>query len=821
MAQATSSSFQPLLKKSEGLTLDDDFPCPVEFFGDDIDMDVEQESLSVPVVGKDKQAQKHEPEVSVELDDDPTPSDRMDSVLVELGKPTKRTAGIDLPNLVLNAAQTITETGWWADSIDDQYRKSFTDEVKRFNLNTEQLEFVDDFLTTKVSLSVLCGPPGTGKSLALIAVLYAYVKVNKTNGRRQPILLTAPTHKALEASLKKLIEWVTRFGEDSLEFLLWKGVNRSDASKSRPRNTTETAAEVDVTTDAEAEDKTTTDKTTEEAPVEDVMPGDEGMDDIPLDDSYSHDNNELVEVIDMTRAAFARLHDQSKANNDEFAKYPIGNKRLEHAMRWSNQQGHTHQACSKAYLESLTRYQDQKVKLNQAEVKKLRNDILDMEERLDAAVFADLDIVFSTTSGSAHPAIREIFEPTLIVIDEVALTSLPDAVTPLAVFKESVMHLVVAGDEKRSRNLIGGRRADEIFLEISDSWMDKLTKSDNIIKKGHRVTKLRIQHRMIPEIGDIVSQIFYRGELVHAQSTKEPDPTFNTAQDFFRTTLGTNHYKGWAAFGIEMTGAGIYTETYGKGTSVYNEAEAQLITELIAKMVAWSPPPKGDKIKPSDFLVLTPYTGQAVMLDQKLRRLGLMGGGNQVKLATDAPVLDSDGKVTVRHGVVLRQQKDEPLAIRFAGEAKALNVALTRARKMLIMVGNFFSWVKARHTGHAVFNTNAKLYKFGQLLALLCPRDDPDGSRIISGQAMRMMLDAGTQPTVETFRQKISNLRKTLLPSSLGKHKLLPDDTSEFPKKEVKRDQETQKAQTARRKRQGKRRAGQRTRNYDPAAHAR
>jgi len=201
------------------------------------------------------------------------------------------------------------------------------------------------------------------------------------------------------------------------------------------------------------------------------------------------------------------------------------------------------------------------------------------------------------------------------------------------------------------------------FLSYFASLMERTVPDE----KGVR-DRITIQRRMHPDIGNLVSTAFYEGELTnHASATK---PHEITAQPFR----------------AERALVWVDTSVYGPAAyqhGLMNPCEAKLLAFLVKRIGRF---PQHDPRIPS-VCVLSPYLEQVRILEEKLRNAPIPADsvksvdafqGRQAEVVFLSLVRYSDSPTT-----------DLPHGLGFLAEPERVNVAFSRARRLLVIVGAF------------------------------------------------------------------------------------------------------------------------------------
>lgn len=257
------------------------------------------------------------------------------------------------------------------------------------------------------------------------------------------------------------------------------------------------------------------------------------------------------------------------------------------------------------------------------------------------------DVVCATMSG-AHRFGPNIFD--LAVIDEATQASIPASLIPATRAKQ----LVLAGDHKQLPPYHSGEYNEEETMAVS--------LFEHLLERyGEQiVTTLRTQYRMNEAIAAFPNRAFYDGSLLHGQQNRTWQ--ISTAPPFE---------------GIHITGEEQQTPSH----SYFNEAEAQVVAEEVATLLECG-------VSPADIGVITPYSGQIGKIRVELQET--IGSATEaIKIATVDSFQGSE-----REAIIVSFVRSNPQGfsgfLTFPIEGpRRLNVALTRARRRCVLIGNF------------------------------------------------------------------------------------------------------------------------------------
>ena len=286
-----------------------------------------------------------------------------------------------------------------------------------------------------------------------------------------------------------------------------------------------------------------------------------------------------------------------------------------------------------------------------AEAGQLRGQIRALEKSIVRSVIDGADVICTTTTIDDDLLGDRDFD--LVVIDEACQTTLPGVWQ--AILRAD--RLVLAGDHCQLPPTVLSDEAAKAGMR--DSLMQRLIERD-----GEQIfRRLTVQYRMHESIMNFSSQTFYEGSLIADATVKShllcdlPDVV---ATDLTNTPIDF----------IDTAGAEYDEQVEAEGESKLNPREANLIVRLVGDLIE-------AEVEPRQIAVIAPYAAQVRLLRGRLdiRDLeidtvdGFQGREKEVVLLT----------------MVRSNDRGE---IGFLADTRRTNVAITRARRKLIVVGD-------------------------------------------------------------------------------------------------------------------------------------
>ena len=290
----------------------------------------------------------------------------------------------------------------------------------------------------------------------------------------------------------------------------------------------------------------------------------------------------------------------------------------------------------------------------------LRDRATQLEVRIQADIFMQARVVACTLIGSAY-AILDRRRFSTLFIDEAAQALEPACWAAIRKCDRVVMggdHCQLPPTVKSPEALRGG--------------LDR-TLMQRVVQAHPRcVTQLDIQYRMHRDIMAFPSRWFYHGRL---QAAEEAAHRMVSPLDTPLTWIDTSENS---KFGIQNS------ELRTKSGSLTNAQEARLVIHTLRDYIDMVSPQKVESER-IDFGIITPYRGQARLIRRLLKMQHYFR-----KLKRHITVGTVDGfQGQERDVIVISLVRDNAEGqIGFLRDLRRMNVAMTRARMKLIIVGN-------------------------------------------------------------------------------------------------------------------------------------
>jgi regulator of nonsense transcripts 1 len=302
-------------------------------------------------------------------------------------------------------------------------------------------------------------------------------------------------------------------------------------------------------------------------------------------------------------------------------------------------------------LKKLQQLKDETGELSSADEKRYRT----LKRKCESELLRNADVICCTCVGAGDPRLSK-FQFKSILIDESTQATEPECMVPVVL---GAKQLVLVGDHCQLGPVVMCKKAAKAGL--SQSLFERL------VLLGIRPIRLQVQYRMHPSLSAFPSNIFYDGSLQNGVTAAErtiqnldfPWPHVDKPM-FFYCSLGQE-------------------EISSSGTSYLNRTEASMVEKIATKFLKAG-------IKPEQIGIITPYEGQRAYLVQYMQYSGSL----HQRLYQEIEIASVDAFQGREKDFIILScvRANEHQGIGFLNDPRRLNVALTRAKYGVIVVGN-------------------------------------------------------------------------------------------------------------------------------------
>ena len=300
-----------------------------------------------------------------------------------------------------------------------------------------------------------------------------------------------------------------------------------------------------------------------------------------------------------------------------------------------------------------------KHKVNWLEVKKLKNELHQRENIIVYEVLNACDVVLSTTTSSSFDGPLKALKRNhfdIVFIDECAQAIEPACWIPLLHSPKCVL----AGDHLQLPPTIISKEAAKAGLSVT--LMERLIE----LHGTSIVSQLTTQYRMNRHIMQWSSRFLYGSKLVAHESVSA-----RLLCDM--PGVEANTYTETPLLFIDTAGCAMTELEAPEEVSKSNVGEANLVSEYVSLLVRLG-------VSPSEIAVIAPYSLQVDLISQKLEALSISG--------VEVRTVDGFQGREKEAVVISFTRSNDRGEIGFLSEVRRTNVAITRAKRHLCVVGD-------------------------------------------------------------------------------------------------------------------------------------
>ena len=278
-----------------------------------------------------------------------------------------------------------------------------------------------------------------------------------------------------------------------------------------------------------------------------------------------------------------------------------------------------------------------------------------LRSSLERKILSAASVICCTCSGAGDPRIsRRRFK--YLLLDEATQATEPESLIPLV---RGIKQFVLVGDHCQLGPVVMCKKAAKAGLNSS--------LFERLVTLGLRPIRLQVQYRMHPCLSEFPSNTFYEGSLQNGVTASDRD----TSHVDFPWINPSKPMMFYVSNGTE--------EMSSQGTSYLNRAEASQVEKVVTSLLRAS-------VSPHQIGVVTPYEGQRAYIVSHLQRSGPL----KLALYHDVEISSVDAFQGREKDYIILScvRSNEKQGIGFLADYRRLNVAMTRAKYGLIILGN-------------------------------------------------------------------------------------------------------------------------------------
>lgn len=279
------------------------------------------------------------------------------------------------------------------------------------------------------------------------------------------------------------------------------------------------------------------------------------------------------------------------------------------------------------------------------EAKDLKKWAKDLEERLTEKIIDNAQVILTTLVSVSHRTLED-FRCRTLIIDEASQAAEPECWNAIL----RAQRVILVGDHLQLPPTIKSKKAQSLGLDT--------TLLDILTNRIYHSYLLNIQYRMNEQILKAPNAMFYKGKLLSHQSNARNSIANIPAVRF-----------------IDTAGTGFNEKNHKDNRSYYNEGEGFIINEFLLSKI--------EELQERSIGIISPYAEQVRYLTDQIM-------SEEAFKSLDIQINTIDGFQGQEKDVILLSlvRSNDKNVVGFLADERRLNVAITRAKLALIVIGD-------------------------------------------------------------------------------------------------------------------------------------
>ncbi len=347
----------------------------------------------------------------------------------------------------------------------------------------------------------------------------------------------------------------------------------------------------------------------------------------------------------VTEQSLSKTMDARIAAHPNFDELRLLRKKMEQTKQKANK-----------YKRSFGHFEKAERRMLREEVRQLKSDADTLEFYITNDLLQKSDVICSTLVGASHPTLKGRRYKTAF-IDEAGQALEPACWIPFL----RAQRVILAGDHMQLPPTVKSNEAAK--LGLAETLFEK-----GILKHPSQATMLQVQYRMHESIMKFSSSYFYKDELIAHESVRS---------ELLRPNQPPVEF-------IDTAGAGFTEEQDPETLSRLNKEEAALLIGQVEKLI--------EEIGLEEWLIqnismgiITPYRAQVDYLHHLAESSPLLEPLHKLVTINTVDAFQGQERDVIAISFVRSNAKGE---VGFLADIRRTNVAMTRAKKKLIMIGD-------------------------------------------------------------------------------------------------------------------------------------
>lgn len=347
----------------------------------------------------------------------------------------------------------------------------------------------------------------------------------------------------------------------------------------------------------------------------------------------------------VTEQSLSKTMDARIAEHPNFDELRLLRKKMEQTKQRANK-----------YKRSFGHFEKAERRMLREEARQLKSDADTLEFYITNDLLQKSEVICSTLVGASHPTLKSRRYKTAF-IDEAGQALEPACWIPFL----RAQRVILAGDHMQLPPTVKSNEAAK--LGLAETLFEK-----GILKHPSQASMLQVQYRMHEAIMKFSSGYFYKDELIAHESVRT---------ELLRPNQPPVEF-------IDTAGAGFTEEQDPETLSRLNKEEAALLIRVVEKLV--------EEIGLEDWItqnitmgIITPYRAQVDYLHHLAESSAFLERLHKLVTINTVDAFQGQERDVIAISFVRSNTKGE---VGFLADIRRTNVAMTRAKKKLIMIGD-------------------------------------------------------------------------------------------------------------------------------------
>lgn len=527
-----------------------------------------------------------------------------------------------------------------------------TIKINENTLNKTQNKAVTKSINTS-KFHIIQGPPGTGKTHTITVLIKHLLK------KQEKILICAHTHIAVDNILEKLDtlpqETILRIGNDekigklSKKYTLQERINQHPRQQEIQKNKEKITKNKTKQKQLKQENKKLkTNNKKLKTKEQQYTPQKHQQYQKHITQLLTKTQNKILQILHIKKTKQKQYQKALKINYNDIKTLNITQQKT---------------------IQNQIKNNTQKIQKIQNQIQNIKLENNKITAEIEKNIIEETPLIATTILSSTNTIINEI-DYTYLIIDEASQVPIYLALIPLLKTEK----FILVGDDKQLQPITNKQATHLLNQSIFHHMKHKYLENH---------TFLETQYRMNKEISQIASKLYYQKRL------KTNDKNKNIQINIKLNNILLNKQP---ITYINTANTKNYEENINSGC--INKKEAQLIKDIIETLLK-------QNIKPEQIGIISPYKKQQKQIQKIIQN-------SKIETDTIYRFQGREKDIIIISFCKSNLEQLKPGQKRFISQTNQLNVSITRAKKKLIIIGDYNILQQTKNTKELIKSINPK-----------------------------------------------------------------------------------------------------------------